>query len=414
MWSHHSAIARTLGAKGVQELARQPSTFNPFAVAPSKPAPAGRKRRVLYLGPSGFRPGVWSTRADYIFPDLLDSISGSKVMFLIGQIPDYARAGMDDLIRRYDLKVKELPARDSKMSVRDHWQAEAIRAALEFKPHVVTNIFGGVFMSQAVGMAAAAIGARSVVRIAGDEIASRVAAEDYEAGSDLHVIDAYQEYAGFNMAHNILVMSEWERQRVARRLVSGRDRVLVCPRGIDLNVFQPRDGFGDPTERKVFSYVGRKSPEKGYDLIEQAAQILYRQGSPIRVRFAGTFEPEEVDNRHYVGFVKSADLPEFYQSSDAFVLCSRTEGFPQVVMEAMACGLPCILSRHLFESVFIDGEDALLIDINPKSIAQAMKKLNRQPRLAAKLSKRSLQIARDMFVKTARMAAYRQAILGAG
>src|SRR5690606_26804543 len=116
-------------------------------------------------------------------------------------------------------------------------------------------------------------GARSVIRVAGDEIRSRINIGLYADGSKRHQVDAFGEYIGFNLADAILVMSEEERERVAQRLVDRHDRIKVCPRGIDLASYSPAEGFDTPYRRTVFSYVGRRSPEKGYDLIEAAAEL---------------------------------------------------------------------------------------------------------------------------------------------
>jgi glycosyltransferase involved in cell wall biosynthesis len=284
---------------------------------------------------------------------------------------------------------------------------------MAFKPDVITNVFGGTALGVAAGVAGRFLGARSILRIAGDEIISRIAIGTYKENSPRHKIDEFGEYLGFNLADKILVMSKMEKKRVEQRLVNRLDRVLVRPRGIDLKKFRPSDHYSAPVQRTTFSYVGRKSLEKGYDIVESAAEIVERADPSARFRFAGTFDREERGNRNYVGFVEAEDLPAFYAESHAFILCSRNEGFPQAVMEAMAMGLPCILSRHLFEGTFKDGEDVLLVDTAPEAVAEAVLKLMRDPGLAARLAVRSRQIAERRFSVEKRAKIYQRTILGA-
>jgi glycosyltransferase involved in cell wall biosynthesis len=58
------------------------------------------------------------------------------------------------------------------------------------------------------------------------------------------------------------------------------------------------------------------------------------------------------------------ELPGFYQQMDVFVLPSLIEGFPQTALEAMACGVPVIVSENTFGTdVVIDGHNGYVVPI---------------------------------------------------
>lgn len=114
----------------------------------------------------------------------------------------------------------------------------------------------------------------------------------------------------------------------------------------------------------------------------------------------------------YHGFVDAAALPGFYESMDAFVLCSRNEGFPQALAEAMAMGKPCVVSRHLFEGTFAHEQDVLLAETDAEAIAAAVLRLTEDEELAARLSRRSREVAEATSDREKQRALYCETMLG--
>jgi len=324
--------------------------------------------RVLYLGPIEFKPGVWSTRVEYIFPDLIEPLDlGGHIVFVTGRVPDWALPGAHSLCTRYGVTIHQVAsdARMGGLSTGDFWTTVAIAAALQYRPRVMTNIFGGVMFGYANAYAARLVGAKSLMRVAGDEIASRICLGTYAQGSEKHQQDIQFEHDAVTAVDRVITMIDHERERLASYLPEDeRDKVVICMRGVDLERFAPV--ARDRELRKVL-FVGRRSAEKGYDLAERVAELAQQRGLPYTFHFAGTFDPGSEGNREYLGFVEAGDLPALYQGHDILINTSITEGLPQSVCEALASGMPCIVPREIFGTYW--GSDSGVVTAARDAVA---------------------------------------------
>ncbi len=118
----------------------------------------------------------------------------------------------------------------------------------------------------------------------------------------------------------------------------GIENVFLWSRGVDLELFAPRpvDRFGLP--RPVFLYAGRVAVEKNLD----AFLSLDLPGSKAIV--GGGPQLEELKSRYpgvtFTGPKFGVELAEHYASADVFVFPSLTDTFGNVMLEALACGVP--------------------------------------------------------------------------
>jgi glycosyltransferase involved in cell wall biosynthesis/lipopolysaccharide biosynthesis glycosyltransferase len=360
-------------------------------------------------------PDTWKLRAGYKYPGLLAALRGkAKPLILMETLPpqdDPYRLALEESFGVTFMPLRQRAAVHGRDSTAI---ATNIAAALEgHKVHVLSNLNGQkLHQAYAGALAAERMGAEYVYRIGGDDIGTEEAIAQRDQrwyhGSAAYWDSVATERLTLARARTVIVMSPWEQDRVAA-LCDDPSRIRVCWRGVDLDTFAPKSY---PAAAGRFLFVGRNSHEKGFDIVQSAAALLRESHPDIEIIVAGPFQPRTEGNIRYVGYVPSEELPALYASADAFVLCSRTEGMPQTVMEAMAAGRACILSRHLFAQMFRHGEQALLSDTDPAALRDQMVRLHDTPELATLLGRAGRQFAQAHFGSSANLAAYEQALLG--
>jgi glycosyltransferase involved in cell wall biosynthesis len=199
---------------------------------------------------------------------------------------------------------------------------------------------------------------------------------------------------GFRHAAGVIFLNEYARSKVAPAIGSS-DGLAVIPHGID-------DSFRSPPrpQRPITSYstqapfrllyVSIVDVYKHQWSVARAVAMLRREGLPVAIDFYGPAYPpalhrlervlEEVDPKRdfirYRGPAKPVDLPELYRSTDAFVFASTCENMPNIVIEAMAAGLPIASSNRapMPEVLGLDG-GVYFNPEEPSSIAAAVRTL---------------------------------------
>ncbi|MFW6062446.1 MAG: glycosyltransferase family 4 protein, partial [Planctomycetota bacterium] len=196
-----------------------------------------------------------------------------------------------------------------------------------------------------------------------------------------------------------------------------RSQPTVLPNGVpDLPVdagkrVQARRELGVPEDAFVFLAAGNARPEKGFEDLLEAAGRLRGDGAGGRavVLVAGGMDDSPycrmLRERHrdweldgtvrFLGF--RSDMPELYAAADAFVLPSRSEGLPMVVLESMMAGLPIVATRVGGVPAAI-GEGGLVVDpADPADLAAAMGRLALEEGVAAELGQRARRRAKERF-----------------
>ena len=185
-------------------------------------------------------------------------------------------------------------------------------------------------------------------------------------GSDVLLLSCYPEKqkrtaTAVRAADGIVAVSQDLADQVVR-LGAAPGRVRVVYRGVDAGLFRPgpkseaRARLSLPAEVPTILFVGNLLSVKGPDLLVDACGILVREGVRFRACLVGQgdIEPrlrERVgqlglgEHVRFLGSLPHAQLPDWYRAADVLVVPSRSEGVPNVLLEAAACGTPFVASR---------------------------------------------------------------------
>ncbi|MFK4765856.1 glycosyltransferase [Desulfobaculum sp. SPO524] len=151
-----------------------------------------------------------------------------------------------------------------------------------------------------------------------------------------------------------------------------------------------REAWGIGPEAFVIGMAARFDPMKGHDVL---AQALGRLGPESGVVCVLCGEGMEASNAELVALLDSAgasamvrlvgrqeDMPGFYTALDVAVTASHTESFPNAVGEAMACGVPCVVT-DVGDAAEIVAETGLVVAPGaPEDLARAIRAMRDMPR----------------------------------
>lgn len=171
-------------------------------------------------------------------------------------------------------------------------------------------------------------------------------------------------------------------------------------------VFNPLVYEIEPSEekRKIIYGVGRLSGQKNFEILIDAFKEVKEKHSDYKLIIFGEGEKREVLQQRIdsCGLTKDAflvgtnkDALRYVAQGSAFVLSSDYEGMPNVLMEALGVGTPCVSTRCKMgpEELITDGENGILTSVGSASeLAQGINKIIENPDLAQKLSENGRKI----------------------
>jgi glycosyltransferase involved in cell wall biosynthesis len=177
-----------------------------------------------------------------------------------------------------------------------------------------------------------------------------------------------------------------------------RSKRVVIPNGFDLDRVKPGDGFRGTLRRELrlnpttqlVGIAGRYHPVKDYQSFLRAAAIVAKELPDAHFVLAG--RDVTMDNDALSSLVKELhlgsrvhllgerqDLPDVLSALDVFCSSSANEGFPNVVGEALACGLPAVVTDAGASREMVEGIGIVVPRLDPRAIADGLLTMLRMP-----------------------------------
>jgi glycosyltransferase involved in cell wall biosynthesis len=194
-------------------------------------------------------------------------------------------------------------------------------------------------------------------------------------------------------------------------------RVLELPNFLEERAFNRvpvevrsvrRRSWGVPQGAFIIGTVARLAPVKNHGMVLRALQrldedvhlVLIGEG-PSRHALEELAKELHIDRRvHFTG--QLVDTENLHQFFDVSVLCSRSEGFPNAVIEALAAGCPVVATPvGGVPEVIIERQTGLLVPVDqPDALAASVQELRRDARLRERLCEAGAACVRSRYHQT--------------
>jgi glycosyltransferase involved in cell wall biosynthesis len=251
-----------------------------------------------------------------------------------------------------------------------------------------TELYSNIF-----GLPAAAL-ARVPVRIANRR----------ELNPDKTPAQIALQRGAYAVAHQIVANSRAAAERLLHERVPSTKIALVS-NGLDVERFRARVPGG--RLRKVI-VVANLRAEKGHDVLIDAARQVLQQFPDARFEVVGAGPQREpliermraLEVQHACTFLgHREDIPDLLAAADIFVLPSRSEAFPNAVLEAMATGLPIVASAvgGILELIADDGTGLLVPPDDPAALAARLCEVMANPARGERLAGAARREARSRY-----------------
>jgi glycosyltransferase involved in cell wall biosynthesis len=214
----------------------------------------------------------------------------------------------------------------------------------------------------------------------------------------------------FLMPHRMIVNFSSAGEEELRSAYPLRVNTTVLPNGVDIEVFQrssesgmaKRSELGLSADEFVLTFVGHEFERKGLELIVESLRLLDNSvrlvvagGTPWSIARA-TAQARRTGVEPRVMFLGAVhELAPVYNMANVLVLPSSQEAWPLVLLEAMACGTPCLATPVSSVGEFIDHrENGMIIERSAASIASAVMELRSNAELLHRISEAAFATAR--------------------
>jgi glycosyltransferase involved in cell wall biosynthesis len=262
-----------------------------------------------------------------------------------------------------------------------------VRSIVEFKPNLVIT---HLWFANAIGRIAARVaGIKSVISFEQNIY-------DTVKTNKMFFIDWCLQF----FSTKIIAVSEAVKKSLLRHHIQEK-KIDVLYNSIDLSKFAVLNNNSDikkeynlPEETFLYIFVGRLIYQKAVDILIEAFKktgtdshlIIVGQGKDLDV-LKHQAEKNNLEERVIFAGVRS-DIPQLLLSADCFILPSRYEGLPLVLIEALASGISIIVSDfEAAKEVIVHEKNGLIVSKeNIEALAQAMRRIKNDNTLRSYLS----------------------------
>ena len=289
----------------------------------------------------------------------------------------YGGGPMEEELRKIGVPVRSLEKRGRWDTVGFIWRL--IKLVRRDKPDI---LHGYLSMPNILAAIVGIIFSR--VRIVWGVRASNVQLDEY----DWLMRISYQIERHLSRLADLIIVNSQAGLRHAVAKGFAREKMIVIPNGIDIDQFRPdpearqrvRAEWGVNEDQVLIGLVGRIDPMKDHVTFLKSAALLAKEHKHFV--FACVGRSCEPDKQRLVELSKELgiadyliwsdarpDMPAVYNALDVLVSSSRSEGFSNVIAEAMACDAPCVVTDV--------GDSAIIVaasgEVVPPRDVEAMK-----------------------------------------
>jgi glycosyltransferase involved in cell wall biosynthesis len=214
----------------------------------------------------------------------------------------------------------------------------------------------------------------------------------------VYLITKLLEYLSLK-GSDIVIASTQRLKKEVNNLAKCREKkVIVIPNWVDHKLFKPAKKKST-RKRPLLISIGRLDEGKNHILFLESVGILKSFIPDIMIIGMGEkhqalldFAKKNKIRLTIKGGIPNARIPKLLQNAELFVMTSKYEGLPHVLLEAMSCGVPVVgTDVRGINDIIKNNYNGLLCKESPKDIAKAIKHLLNNNELYKKLSKNALK-----------------------
>ena len=188
-----------------------------------------------------------------------------------------------------------------------------------------------------------------------------------------------------NVEIKIVVLSNWLKQCSLKSTLFKNFQHYLIPNSLDLEVYRPieknvaRDILRLNKDSKILLFVSEtvKNHRKGFDILQKAISNVDWSKWNIQVVTIGNVHELNTDSHHVKNFGPIKDeilLSLLYSSADCFIMPSREDNLPNVMLESLACGTPVVAFSNggMLDVIQDDVNGKLVMEQTPETLAAAI------------------------------------------